>query len=235
MNAQSELVLKFELAFLSPRRALHNILSNAFTRMAFSMRFSRKPLVQLLLAMGALSSGQSFAQVSGTATTSVTVNFPDILVLYTFSDIDLTLDATFIGGQFGLTPAVACTDPIGNSYCVNAGSVTEIGVTATTDLDIANSGIDEDGNLTSATLTLDNAFGARSLGLEDASYTLAVTDQGDTDVLGIDTDTQATSFTNSGLALSTGSLVLSIDPTEIDTQGESVQVIENFDITVSGT
>lgn len=195
------------------------------------MRTFHKFVLSLMLSCGFFTSAPVGAQVTANATTNVVINFPEILILYTFSTITLTLDKTFIQGNLGLGTIAACGTGGG---CVNAGTTSKSSVNATTDLDIASDADVLGSNMTSITLTLQNALGARSLGLTDTNYTLGVVDGANTEVLGLD-GTQPTSFANTGLALSTSDLVLLIDPSEIDTQAESVSVNEDFVITVSGT
>lgn len=197
------------------------------------MQFLRKSILASLFITGALLGQSASAQSSASATTNVVVNFPEVLVLYTFSDVTLNMDAAFLKSNLGLGTIGVCTS--GNE-CVNAGAFGSVTVDATSeDLDIASDAqVPADGDLTDITLTLENAIGARSLGMTDASYTLGVVDGALTDVLEVGA-TQATSFTNTGLALSTQDLEILIDVSEIDTQAESTTVNEDFVITVSGT
>lgn len=194
------------------------------------MRYLRGTFLSVILICGFIISAPVAAQSSAEAETTVTVNFPEILVLYTFSAIELNLDATFLADNLGLGAATPCA--VG-ATCVDAGSATETDVGASTDMDISAL-VPADGGLNNVVLTLVDALGARSLGLTDTNYTLGVVDQGDTDVLNLGSG-QPVSFSNTGLLLSTSDLVLEIDPNEIVDQTDSVQVVETFVITVSGT
>lgn len=198
-----------------------------------AMLLLRKSVLTSVFMFGVLFLQQTNAQtISSQATTNVVVNFPEVLVLYTFSDVSLNMDAAFLKSNMGLGTLTVCST--GN--CVNAGGIGPVTVDATSeDLDLASDAqVPGISALTDITLTLQNAVGARSLGMTDANYTLGVADGGLTGVLGVGA-TQPTSFTNTGLALSTQSLQIKIDVSEIDTQAESVSVNENFVITVSGT
>jgi len=188
----------------------------------------RKFIGSAVLTSGMMMSGATQAAVEAESTTTVTVNFPEILVLYTFATVDLTLDATNLVTDFGLGAGAACT----TGTCVDAGASMETGVTATTDLDIGASGIPLDGALTDMSLTLNNAIGARSLGLADATYTLTVSDDGNSTIVDLDTANQATSFDNDGLTLSTAALELTIDASDIT--GSVTSESEDFTITVNG-
>ena len=178
------------------------------------MHKARNFAASTMLAAGLMVGGHANADVTATAQTDIEVNFPEILVMYTFSDVTLAPDATFLTTALGLGTGGSCS---AGDDCVDAGATGSINVTtASTDLDIASDAdVPADTALNDIVLTLENAVGARSLGLTDANYTLGVTEAGTTAVLNVETGTQPTSFTNNGLVLSTSDLVLEIDVSEI--------------------
>ena len=182
---------------------------------------SRKILVPLIMFFGLAWGSQAQAQVSATAQTTIDVNFPEILVLFTFSQITLDLDATFFTDQLGLGEGDAGT----SSITVDAGSE-DIDIGASTD-------VPADADINDVEIDLLNAIGARSIGLTDTNYTVDVSDTGSSSIIDLSTTNTIGTLSNSGVALSTTNLPIVIDVSEIT--GPLVTDSETFDITVSGT
>jgi hypothetical protein len=185
----------------------------------------------VIMAFGASVFASQVSAVTAIATTTVTINWPEVLILYTFADVDLTPDADILTDNLGAGTLGACDVGSTNNHCVDAGTSTIAMTALTEDLDIAGeAAVPADAALTDITITLQNAIGARSLGVAAATYTLAVADQGDSAAINLDAS-QATSFTNSGLTLTTADLIIELDVSEIAIGDDDA---EDFEITVSG-
>jgi hypothetical protein len=185
----------------------------------------------VIMAFGASVFASQVSAVTAIATTTVTINWPDVLILYTFSEIDITPDADILTNNLGAGTLSTCESGSDNDHCVDAGTSNVTMDALTEDLDIAgDADVPLDANLSNITITLENAIGARSLGVTAATYTLVVTDEGDSDAINLGTS-QATSFTNSGLTLTTADLIIELDVSEIAAADNDS---EDFEISVSG-
>ena len=194
------------------------------------MKVISRFLMAYLLVLGLAVSHSSMAQtVSATRTTTIDVNFPEILVMYTYSNITLDLDATFFAGQLGLGTTIACD---AGASCVDATTTTITVDALTEDVDIAGqAAVPADGALTDVSINLTNAIAARSLGMTDANYTVNVVDQANSTVINLDGTPDP--MPNSGLQLSTTNLPIILDVSEIT--GPLDTDSEDFEITVEGT
>ena len=72
------------------------------------MHKARNFAASTMLAAGLMVGGNAHADVTATAQTDIVVNFPEILVMYTFSDVTLAPDATFLTTALGLGTGGSC-------------------------------------------------------------------------------------------------------------------------------
>ena len=173
-----------------------------------------------MLALLPVASAQA-----ATATTTVEISFPQILILYTFDQIDLSVDAA--GLADAITPG---TTTCAGDYCSDQGTVDLTGTglaldgSDTLDADIAG-GV---GSLPGpVTVTVENAFGVRALG--HSSYTAGVAAAGTPNAAFGSPAVTTPNYT--GLQLSTGDLSFTIDLSQLSGGATESQ---DYQITVTG-
>jgi hypothetical protein len=196
--------------------------------MSLSTKLSRKLPKKLstklsaLLAASLLIAATSSAHAA-TATTTININLPQVVILYTFDTINLTIDAAAVGSL--LTGAAQCTDA--NNLCIEIAPTPALTITdlsaASVDADIASSAAAIVG---SRTVTIKNAFGVRSLGVAAANYTATIAET----AAAAFSNEVITAPANTGLALSRGDISFTLDLNQ--TSGTSASV--TYTITVNG-
>ncbi|AOE49083.1 hypothetical protein [Kangiella sediminilitoris] len=150
--------------------------------------------------------------------TDVTV--PDVLILYAYTDIDLSFGA----GEFAALLDGSCT----SEDCGSAISAAEAGTITggVTDLDIAT---DLAATGTTASITIQNSWAVRALGY--GTFTASVADNGsETAVSGL---TVAPTTGTPSMTATTGDVSFDIDLTSSDLDDGLIEA--NYTITVTGS
>ncbi len=166
---------------------------------------------------------------AATAETTISVNFPSIVVLYTYDSITLDVSEAGLGAAIkGGATTVSCSS---DQCTASQAAVKDLTATQLT-LD-GNDVITAD--ITSAVgalptdieVTINDAFGARCLGCGTGDYTVTTVDGGDSDVIG---NFSPSAMPQNGLTLSTGSLSFQVDLSQVTSNGV---VTEDVTITVT--
>ena len=163
---------------------------------------------------------------AATATTTVEINFPQILILYTFDQIDLAVDAAGLADAI-TTGTTACS----GDYCSDQGTSDLSGTLLNLDgADVLDADIGTGvGSLPGpVNITIQNAFGVRALGYSGYSANAAKTGTANA-AFGNPT---VTTPGYTGLSLSTGNLSFTIDLSQLSGSGAQAQ---DYQITVTGT
>ena len=180
-------------------------------------------MVAAPLAMLQATPGQA-----ATANTTISIDFPSILILYTYDNIELEVSEAGLGGALEGSGTVSCT----GSDCRSAQG----------DRDLTGSLLSLDGaDVVDATIgtpvgslpsgigvTIENAYGARCLGCSAGTYAVTLTDGGNSAAIGTFTTTAPAV---NGLTLATGDLSFEVDLGSLTAAGA---VSETVTITVVG-
>lgn len=167
------------------------------------MKFLKKALIAS--AVTAASFGALSTASAATLQTDIDIDFPQVLILYGFDAISVTVDADFIGDIFTDADCGTGTD------CRSGGADQLVTI------DSANAGTVDvglaDGDLAAVTatgtLTFENSWGVRELGFTGFDATVTAVGALPAGITGVDT-TDATG-TTSGFTLVTGDITVDYD------------------------
>jgi hypothetical protein len=172
------------------------------------MKFYKTITTSLSALLFGLAASNAFA-ITASNTTTVTVTWPEVLILYTFDAITIEPDAAFMTND--LTFSDTCTAGTGECESEAAPAASNLPIAgAATSVDAAGF-LDSPDTSALLSIEIENAIGVRSLG-STAAYTLGVTESAGATSASVAVGTgQLTSIPNTGLTLSTGSLFIDID------------------------
>lgn len=183
----------------------------------------KKALTSAVLCAAAIGSPVASA---ATASTTVDINFPTLLIMYHYDTIDLDLDATSLGTHL-VTAATGCSGDV----CTSQGDITRSSgpISANTNVDASFTAPAFDNN--SATFTLQNAVGVRGLGCTDYDAQVA---EGASTSAGVTVTAGAIAGIDGvscSLGMTTGDLAFAID---FDTVNPATAAAAIFDVTITG-
>ena len=167
---------------------------------------------------------------AATATTTIDVNFPSVVVMYHYDTITLQVDQTALANYMA-GGAAAC----GGDFCDNLTGTLDLTGSPVTDLSGAPVSVDANVNppappATAVPVTVQNAVGVRALGC--STYTATVTDGGSDVSMTVDTVNSLSTIDGAGcsLGLALGDLIFTMDVSQVTGGSDSAL----FDISIVG-